>query len=166
MRFFGAFGPAAVPPFESSSNIFPTNNGACTNTAKAFDMNSEKGDLSSRASTYTGKSSRKPSFEDVSKDVELGLPTFNPQVERAQCDDSKDKVVLTHRHKLGRAMILACLVYMAMIVVVVIIPDSQGLRLKFALAMNNIPVINGTVNYGNGTIAPINDINLAAITYE
>lgn len=131
---------------------------------------------SSRDSTYTTESSgtfyKQDDFEDVSKDIELGtLPTTNPQaVENttnpiaSRVEKFKKQINLMRRTgflDFMKVLGLSVLASQFIFIFIAIGPWLLGNKWIIAIAMKYIEVINGTVDYQNGTIAPVNNINLA-----
>ncbi|ESZ96111.1 hypothetical protein SBOR_3500 [Sclerotinia borealis F-4128] len=172
MSFIGAFRQAFG---SDSSTLAPTSRDS-THANKSSDMYADQGDLGSRDSIYTTKSSStfsdEDSFQDISHDIELGkLPTHKPQAANAPTNNeaplcSKLKREINNMRRTGfldfmKVPLLAGMLCLVIVIPIDLIPMFTDISYRVAFAFKNTDVINGTVNYGNGTIAPLNDVNLA-----
>ncbi|KAB8300447.1 hypothetical protein EYC80_000619 [Monilinia laxa] len=150
MPFFGAFGQA----FGSSATLAASNAASsCTN--KSSNTISNQG-----------------SFFDVTKDIELGsLPATSPTVfESGRTNNSTLREKLHHANnymsrtgllEFMKTILLTILLCLAIVIPFDLLPIlNDEVDWSFAIAIKNIGVINGTVDYGNGTIAPLNNFNL------
>ncbi|RAL67376.1 hypothetical protein DID88_008131 [Monilinia fructigena] len=150
MPFFGAFGQA----FGSSTTL------AAGNTA----------------SSHTNKSSNTISNQgflvDITKDIELGnlLATSPSVVESARTKNptlrEKLHYTINYMNRTGFLEFMKTILLTMLLCLATVIPIdllhilNDEVDWSFALSIQNIGVINGTVNYGNGTIAPLNNFNL------
>ncbi|KAF7904688.1 hypothetical protein EAF00_002022 [Botryotinia globosa] len=161
--------------FDSDAGTLAVSNRNSTYSTKSADAFSDEGDLSSGASYHTVKSSSKflnqDHFDDVSKDLELGtLPTTNPAVQnsthnkRARRGNSTTLMARMRRSKyydLCMVSIYSFGICTAILLPIASIPVyTNDIKFTVSVEMKNIEVINGTVNYGNGTTAPVSDFNL------
>ncbi|CAD6440134.1 55ee9986-d3a6-487c-94e9-8c6cd4c41f3c [Sclerotinia trifoliorum] len=127
---------------------------------------------SSRSSTYTTESSvantSSEEFEDISEDIEIGtLPTINPQaVQNATSNKTKTTRSSKFRNPFKNFIyfqnaIITSAISMAIILPICLPPlYTDELKWTVSIVFKNIEVNNGTVDYHNGTIAPLNDVNL------
>ncbi|KAG4034480.1 hypothetical protein MFRU_003g04410 [Monilinia fructicola] len=116
--------------------------------------------------------SNQDSLVDGTKDIELGnLPTTNPTaVESGPANNSTpcDKLHRATKSmkrtgflKFMKTILLTMLLSLAILIPIDLLPIwTNELDWVFALATQNIGVINGTVDYGNGTIVPLDNFHL------
>ncbi|KAJ8068683.1 hypothetical protein OCU04_002382 [Sclerotinia nivalis] len=124
------------------------------------------------SSTYTAKPSgadtSNEDFEDIGKDIELDtLPTINPQVtQNATHNNTKTPQRSRFRNPFKDSIhcqraILTFAISMAIILPICLPPlYTDEIKWTVSLVFKNLEVINGTVDYGNRTITPLNDVNL------
>ncbi|TGO14385.1 hypothetical protein BTUL_0054g00570 [Botrytis tulipae] len=161
--------------FDSDAGKLAVSNRNSTYSTKSADAFSDEGDLSSGASYHTVKSSSKflnqDHFDDVSKDLELGtLPITNPVVQnsthnkRARRGNSDTLITRMRRSKYYDVWMVSVYSFglcTAILLPIALIPIyTNDIKFTISADMKNIEVVNGTVNYGNGTTAPVSDFNL------
>lgn len=161
--------------FDSDAGTLAASNRNSTYSTKSADAFSDEGDLSSGASYQTAKSSSKflnqDHFDDFSKDLELGtLPTVNPVVKNstnnktARRGNSNTFMTRMRRSKYYDVWMVSIYSFglcTAILLPIGLIPVyANDVKFTVSVDMKNIEVVNGTVNYGNGTTAPVSDFNL------
>ncbi|KAF7916904.1 hypothetical protein EAE99_009529 [Botrytis elliptica] len=161
--------------FDSDAGTLAVSNRNSTYSTKSAGPFTDEGDLSSGSSYNTAKSSSKflnqDHFDDVSKDLELGtLPTINPIVQnsthnktarRGNSNTLMKGMRRSKYHDLCMVSIYSFGLCTAILLPIALIPVyTNDIKFTVSVDMKNIEVVNGTVNYGNGTTAPVNDFNL------
>ncbi|APA07675.1 hypothetical protein sscle_03g024450 [Sclerotinia sclerotiorum 1980 UF-70] len=107
-------------------------------------------------------------FDDISKDIELEtLPTINPQaIKKASSNKPKKSLISKLKNPFENPIYLPNAILTSAISMAITIPIclsplyTNELKWTVSVVFKNIAVINGTVDYRNGTIAPLNDVNL------
>ncbi|KAF7864456.1 hypothetical protein EAF04_006590 [Stromatinia cepivora] len=139
---------------------------------QGFESDSSTVAASSRSSTYTTKSSGADSihdkFEDISKDIELGtLPTVSPEViQNATNNTTKTPQRSKFRDQFKDSVHCKCAILTGAICMAIILPIclpplyTDDIKWTVSLVLKNLEVINGVVDYGNGTTTPLNAVNL------
>lgn len=150
----------------SSSTPGAISNGDQAQTVNESDIADQ--DNFSRASTYSARSCEKSfgqeSFEDVSKDVELGtLPTDNPQVADVP---KKRRSMFDEPRRTGLIQFLKAYFFTFLLWIFMALPLQVLFMLtkKFewhvAFRFENVQVVDGIIHYENGTLAPLADFHL------
>ncbi|KAF5879130.1 uncharacterized protein Bfra_006335 [Botrytis fragariae] len=162
--------------FDSDAGTLAVSNRNSTYSTKSASAFSDEGDLSSGASYHKAKPSSKflnqDHFDDVSKDLELGtLPTVNPQTfqntthnktaHRGNSDTFMKRMRCSKCYDFWMVSIYSVgLCTAIMLPIALISVYTNDIKFTVSVDMKNIEVVNGTVNYGNGTTAPVSDFNL------
>ncbi|EMR87165.1 hypothetical protein ACHAQE_004708 [Botrytis cinerea] len=162
--------------FDSEAGTLAASNRNSTYSTKSTYEFSDEGDLGSRASYHKAKSSGKflnhEHFDDFSNDLELGtLPTsnsqtvqnatHNPTARRGNSNTLMKRMCRNKYHDFWVVSIYSFGLCTAIILPIALIPAyTSDIKFTVSVIMKNIEVHNGTVNYGNGTTAPVNDFNL------
>ncbi|TGO22717.1 hypothetical protein BPAE_0157g00040 [Botrytis paeoniae] len=162
--------------FDSDAGTLAVSNRNSTHSTKSAGAFSDEGNLSSGASYHTAKSSSKflnqDHFDDVSKDLELGtLPTVNPQTfqntthNKTACRGNSNiimkRMCRSKYYDFWMVSIYSVGLCTAIMLPIALIPVyTDDIKLSVSVDMKNIEVVNGTVNYGNGTTAPVSDFSI------